>query len=242
MSANDDSTDNNTESTYVSEVIAGLAILDPAILCDNTIDLSSEKKLSNKDSDALNREDNETLSKIWAMIVKHPLWMLAGLLGAATFGAIFPIWGLILAKTQTMFYTIDTNKMRADAIMLAIYFIILGVAAFISSGFQFWGVAQVSERVSMRLRSDMFEAVMRREIAYFDMEENSVGVITTRLSDDSRTVTKATGEALAKQLQAIFTLFIGLGIGLSASWKIALVVLATFPVNIAASAIQMQVC
>ena len=51
---------------------------------------------------------------------------------------------------------------------------------------------------------------------------------------------KAFGETLARQLQALFTLAIGLGIGLSASYKIALVVIATFPINIAASAIQMQ--
>ena len=68
-----------------------------------------------------------------------------------------------------------------------------------------------------------------------------MGTLTTGLSEDSRIVTKATGEALAKQLQAAFTLIIGLGIGLSASWKIALVVIATFPVNIIASAIQMEV-
>ena len=41
-------------------------------------------------------------------------------------------------------------------------------------------------------------------------------------------------------VQAAFTLLIGLALGLNASWKIALVVLAVFPVNIAASAIQMQ--
>ena len=78
------------------------------------------------------------------------------------------------------------------------------------------------------------------QIAYFDREENNVGAITTRLSEDSRLVTKATGESLAKQLQAVFTLSIGLLIGLTASWKISLVVLATFPVNIAASAVQME--
>jgi ABC-type multidrug transport system fused ATPase/permease subunit len=66
------------------------------------------------------------------------------------------------------------------------------------------------------------------------------GTLTTRLSDDSRIVHKAFGEALAKQLQAVFTLLIGLALGFSASWKIAFVVIATFPINIAASAIQMQ--
>lgn len=81
---------------------------------------------------------------------------------------------------------------------------------------------------------------MRREITFFDDEKNSTGELATRLSDDSRTVNKATGETLARQIQAMFTLAIGLGLGLSASWRIALVVLSTFPLSIAASAVQMQ--
>jgi len=75
---------------------------------------------------------------------------------------------------------------------------------------------------------------------FFDREENAVGALTTKLADDSRVIHKAFGEALSKQIQALFTLVIGLGIGLSASWQITLVVLATFPLNIVASAIQMQ--
>ena len=92
----------------------------------------------------------------------------------------------------------------------------------------------------MRLRGEMFESLLRRDIGFFDKEENAVGNLTTRLSDDSRTVNKCTGDAVARQLEAAFTLIIGLALGLSASWKIALVVLATFPISIAASAVQMQ--
>jgi len=86
----------------------------------------------------------------------------------------------------------------------------------------------------------MFEAIMRRNIGFFDNEENNIGQLTTQLSDDSRIVHKAFGEALAKQLQAVFTLALGLALGFSASWKIAFVVLACFPLNIAASVVQMQ--
>lgn len=92
----------------------------------------------------------------------------------------------------------------------------------------------------MRFRSEMFEAYLRREIAFFDKEENAIGAITTRLANDSRTVNKAAGETMAKQIQAVFTLLIGLGIGLAASWKVGLVILATFPLSIASSAVQMQ--
>ena len=67
-----------------------------------------------------------------------------------------------------------------------------------------------------------------------------MGSLTTRLSDDSRIIYKASGEVIAKELQALGTLVFGFVIGFSASWKIALVVLATFPITIMASALQMQ--
>ena len=43
------------------------------------------------------------------------------------------------------------------------------------------------------------------------------------------------GETFSNQLQAVFTLAIGLIIGFSASWKISLVVIATFPINVRGS-------
>jgi ABC-type multidrug transport system fused ATPase/permease subunit len=85
----------------------------------------------------------------------------------------------------------------------------------------------------------MFESLMRRDIAFFDDENNAVGNLTTQLADDARTVHKATGETFSNQLQACFTLLVGLVIGFTASWKITLVVLATFPINIAAGAMRM---
>ena len=42
------------------------------------------------------------------------------------------------------------------------------------------------------------------------------------------------GETLSNQLQACFTLLIALVIGFTSSWKITLVVIATFPINVRA--------
>jgi ATP-binding cassette subfamily B (MDR/TAP) protein 1 len=115
----------------------------------------------------------------------------------------------------------------------------------------------LGEKASSNLRSALFEALLRRNIAFFDREENSVGkmsfifdvslmvhcklgTLTTRLADDSTTINKAFGMGLAKQLQAVFTLLIGLALGFSAAWQIAFVVLACFPLSIASSAVQMQ--
>ena len=48
----------------------------------------------------------------------------------------------------------------------------------------------MGERISMKLRSAQFENILRREISFFDDDKNAIGDLTTRLSDDSRIVTK----------------------------------------------------
>lgn len=98
----------------------------------------------------------------------------------------------------------------------------------------------MGEHVAAELRSALFESLLRREVGYFDNPENAIGALNINLSDDSRLIYRATGEALAKQLQAICTFVVALVIGFTASWKIALVVLSTFPVTVVSSAIQNQ--
>jgi ATP-binding cassette subfamily B (MDR/TAP) protein 1 len=147
--------------------------------------------------------------------------------------------GLLLASIQNIFYYTDLQQLRDESVVVAIRFVLLGIMCFIGYILQYYCIAQVGQRISTVLRSEMFESLMRRDISFFDYECNAVGTLTTRLADDTRTVHEATGETFSNQLQAIFTLMVGLIIGFTASWKITLVVIATFPINIAAGAARM---
>ena len=155
------------------------------------VDAKDSKKAKADEEDALTKAANKAAwGKIWHLIMQHPLWFTTALLGAAVFGAIFPSWGLLLAKTQRMFYYTNPDTIRENANLLACFYILLAGLAIISATLQFWGVAQVGERISMKLRSAQFENILRREIAFFDDESNSIGDLTTKLSDDSRIVHK----------------------------------------------------
>jgi ABC-type multidrug transport system fused ATPase/permease subunit len=200
---------------------------------------SESSPLAVEEKEPIDAGESKMISRrMWKLVMAHPWWLFAGVLGSAVFGAVFPVWGFMLAKSQQMFYLSSGSKIRHRAAELAYYYILLGGVVLISAIFQYWGIAQVTERVTMKLRSEMFEAILRREVGYFDQEENAVGNLTSRLANDSRLVNKCTGETLAKELQAIFTLAVGLALGFAASWKITLVVLATFPLMIASSAVR----
>ena len=81
-----------------------------------------EAEISKEEAKMLNR-------KIWALVLQYKLWMLVALVGSLIFGCIFPLWGLILAKTQTLFYYTNTDHIRSSAANVAVYFILLGSAS-----------------------------------------------------------------------------------------------------------------
>ena len=86
------------------------------------------------------------------------------------------------------------------------------------------------ERLTSRLRAAVYRSLIRQEIGFFDDPQNSTGRLATRLSADAALVKASTGDRLGRALQAVASLLAGLGIAFYASWKLALIVLATFPV------------
>lgn len=187
-----------------------------------------------------NTDLSSTQSRLWVLIRAHWVWLVIGILGAAVFGGIFPIWGYLLASAFDIFYRVNPDAIESGGARVAIYFLLLGIGCVIGNIAQFGGIGQVGERVSATLRSDLFESFMHRRMAFYDDPSHSSGTLTTQLAEDSRIIQKSSSEAIAKQFQAFFTLAIGIILGFKASWKIAFVVLATFPLNVIAGAIQMQ--
>jgi hypothetical protein len=81
--------------------------------------------------------------RIWSYIFKFPVLFALGLIGAILFGAVFPCWGLLLARTQEMFYYTDPAQIRSHARLYAGLYIVLGAVAFTSSLAQYYGIVGV---------------------------------------------------------------------------------------------------
>ena len=54
--------------------------------------------------------------------------------------------------------------------------------------FQYWSWAIVGENLSVRLRKIVFSRILQQEIGWFDLNENKVGVLTSRLAVDATIV------------------------------------------------------
>lgn len=75
----------------------------------------------------------------------------------------------------------------------SLYFCALGVFNLFAHFFSRWMFGYAGEKMTTRLRIKCFDKLLKLEMAYFD--ENSTGVLTTRLSNDTSKV-KGTGITL----------------------------------------------
>lgn len=80
--------------------------------------------------------------------------------------------------------------------------------------------------------------ILTYEISWFDKDENSSGQVSARLSADATTVRGAIGDRISLVVQNS-SLLIATGIiAFILQWQMALVVLATFPLQVFAAMVE----
>lgn len=84
--------------------------------------------------------------------------------------------------------TDDENTMQAGISWLSRAFILLGIFAGLATFVQIYMLNVAGSRLTMRLREQIFELIMKQEMGWFDRKENSVGALGARLSGDCASV------------------------------------------------------
>ncbi|GAB9472093.1 Multidrug resistance protein abc superfamily [Globisporangium polare] len=171
-------------------------------------------------------------SRIWRLSLPEWKFFLLGSIGAIINAAVFPVWGVILTKIVVLLfdYSKTPSELRDAARNWSLSFIGLGVIFGISIVMQNLGFAVAAQRLVSRVRLQTFRAMLRQEIAWFDLEENSSGALVSRLATDSAVLQAITAESLNQGLVNVTTLGIALSICFYYSWQMSLAMLAMFPI------------
>jgi ABC-type multidrug transport system fused ATPase/permease subunit len=94
------------------------------------------------------------------------------------------------------------------------------------------------EALTKRLRSKVFRALLRQEIAYFDDPKNNTGALCTLLATETSAVQGATGVRIGMLLKNITSLGGGIIISFVFTWQLTLLVLAFVPLIAASGFLQ----
>lgn len=84
----------------------------------------------------------------------------------------------------------------------------------------------------------MLEAVLRNEVSWFDREENNSSQVAARLASDATNVRSAIGDRISMIVQNSALMLVACTIGFVLQWRLALVLIAVFPIVVAATLLQ----
>ena len=160
-----------------------------------------------------------------------------GILGSIISGALYPAYSIVLSNMLNVLAQSSPQQVREKTPMWAGLFLAIGGAAFTGWTLQaFYSIA--GQRLTMRLRGQLFKALMYKDQTFFDTPGRDSGALNGMISGDCESVAQLYGPALGMKIQMFVNLAAGIIIGMIYSWKIALVTMATMPFMIVTGALQ----
>lgn len=112
-------------------------------------------------------------------------WILLGSIGAIMFGAVQPLFALLVSE---IFYLFGQKNFEEESKSISLYaglIFLIGVGGGVGQLLIAIGFSKSGEALTMRLRKITFAAILRQEISFFDCKSNSTGALVTRLSSDA---------------------------------------------------------
>jgi ATP-binding cassette subfamily B (MDR/TAP) protein 1 len=184
------------------------------------------------------KSSSEGKSSLWlvvkfiATLTRQDLrYMILGLIFSIISGAAQPVQGVFFAQaivalsqpfpgSKKFQHTISFWAWM-NVMIAMIQLIVLPVQGLMS--------AICTERLVFTARSLAFRCITRKEIAFFDLEENSTGALTSFLSTKINHLSTLSSQTLNILVSCLSTIIIAVIVSMAVGWKLAIVCLCTVP-------------
>lgn len=192
-----------------------------------------------KEEEYVAPEQNVSMGRLLGLQARDWPWFLLGFLAAGANGVVYPMFSIIFSEVLAAFQSADTEVVKKKAADTALLFIALACGVFLAYFGQVSIFTLIGARLTQKLRVMSFDSILRKDGGWFDRPENAPGNIAARLSSEAALVQGMTSDRLGLLVQNLSTLIAGLLIAFLSGWKLALVVLCSIPLIVAAYAVQM---
>ena len=98
----------------------------------------------------------------------------------------------------------------------------------------------VGSNLATRVRTQFLQAVLRMEVAWFDMDANTSGALTSRLATDAPAVRGAVADVLGVVVSDVSTMVLAYVIAFLNGWKMTLVVTGVLPILVFSSMMRIK--
>lgn len=163
------------------------------------------------------------------------------LLGAAAAGAATPLQAYLFATLVSLFSIWDT-KLPSLVNFWVLMMVILAVGVGLGHAALGWATTKLGFAISRAYRKEYFSNMLNKPASFFDNdEENSVGMLTSRLSTDPTQLQELVGIHMASIITSSLNLLGCVAVAMAFGWKLTLVALfTTLPIVLAAMIYRMR--
>ncbi|XP_063964755.1 ATP-dependent translocase ABCB1-like [Lytechinus pictus] len=173
-------------------------------------------------------EKHFSMMRVWKLNTPECCFIFLGCIGAAINGGVQPGFAVVFSKILGAYSIQDRAALFDEVTIYCILFAVLGVAALLASIIQGIGFAKSGGELTLRLRSMMFRALLRQNVAFFDDKRNGTGALTTKLATDVSLIQGVTGLRLGMLFEVFCNIGVGIVISFVYSWQIACLLLFAF--------------
>ena len=149
----------------------------------------SRVSVAESDSVAVGDEnDTEQLPGFGALLrLNKPEWhfiLFACIAAIATSGSV-PVFAVFLGEMTKTLAETDTHKMLHDSHLWSLMFLVLGSVIGLGLIVQMAMLAVSGERLTERLRLQVFKSILNQDKEFFDSPSNTTGALTAKLAQDA---------------------------------------------------------
>ncbi|XP_078429609.1 ATP binding cassette subfamily B19 [Wolffia australiana] len=169
-----------------------------------------------------------------------PEWpyALLGSIGSVLSGIIGPVFAIVMSNMIEVFYYKNPEAMEKKAREFVFVYVGTGLYAVVAYLMQHYFFSIMGENLTTRVRRMMLAAILRNEVGWFDEEENNSTLVAARLAVDAADVKSVTADRISVILQNMTSLLVSFIVGFAIEWRVALLILATFPLLVLANFAQ----
>ncbi|MCJ1312634.1 hypothetical protein MMC25_006309 [Agyrium rufum] len=190
-------------------------------------------------SDHQDQSDAEDITAEWRSLFAFttrahiPILCTAIFLSIAS-GIVIPAFAIFLGKIFDTFTDFGAGKLDGASLVHkvsrnALYLVGLGVASWILNGSYFSLWLAFGEQQAREIRDKLFNGMLRKDMAWYDMRKGGVDAMIPRLQSQIRELQIATSQPLGFAVQYTTTMLAAIGLAFYTSWSLTLVTLATVP-------------
>ncbi|XP_011495053.1 PREDICTED: multidrug resistance protein homolog 49 [Ceratosolen solmsi marchali] len=149
---------------------------------------------------------------------------------AAISGCSMPLFSVLFGDVIGVLSEPDPDVVRSNTNIYCLYFILTGIIVGSTSFIQVYLFRISGEKLTMRLRGLMFEAMLRQEIAWYDEPANGTGSLCSKLSTDATAVQGAIGQRIGTIVQSCSTISLSIGLAIYYEWRLGLLGISFIPI------------